>query len=267
MDFDSKTFVLGIGAQKGGTTWLHDYLSGRGDVYMPRKEMHYFDIKYRPDLRGRKARKRAENGTLKQRKPNSLRDPDSLKDGSAYRDFFRTRVPEDLSVFGEITPAYSLIGEEGYREIRGLFRNIRIIFILRDPVDRFYSHVRMAQDRRSKKGKEEAEAETLLDDPAYRERSAYDVTISNLENVFASGEIAYLFYERLFCTETIALLCEFLGLPYMPADFSKVINASSARGREPGPLDARARAVFDPTYRFCREKFGPQLPAEWRTAL
>jgi hypothetical protein len=39
---------LGIGAQKSGTTWLHDNLARHPQVWLPPvKEIHYFD---RPDL-------------------------------------------------------------------------------------------------------------------------------------------------------------------------------------------------------------------------
>lgn len=47
MEFDQKTRVLRIEAQKAGTTWLFDYLSKRGDIYVPNKEMRYFNVKHK----------------------------------------------------------------------------------------------------------------------------------------------------------------------------------------------------------------------------
>ena len=38
---------IGIGAQKAGTTWLHRNLQAHPQLYMPRKEVHYFDRKIR----------------------------------------------------------------------------------------------------------------------------------------------------------------------------------------------------------------------------
>ena len=38
---------IGIGAQKAGTTWLHRNLQAHPQIYMPRKEVHYFDRKIR----------------------------------------------------------------------------------------------------------------------------------------------------------------------------------------------------------------------------
>ncbi|NIJ43343.1 hypothetical protein FHS78_003657 [Parvibaculum indicum] len=47
---DNKCFILGVGAQKAGTSWLHDYLERRPEVFMPSpwKELHYFDARYCP---------------------------------------------------------------------------------------------------------------------------------------------------------------------------------------------------------------------------
>ena len=47
----AERFILGVGAQKCGTTWLHGYLSGHPQVQMPAlKELHYFDLVLRPDI-------------------------------------------------------------------------------------------------------------------------------------------------------------------------------------------------------------------------
>ena len=48
-----KTLVIGIGAQKAGTTWLYRYLRTHPQVGMsPIKELHYWDERFRPDLCG-----------------------------------------------------------------------------------------------------------------------------------------------------------------------------------------------------------------------
>lgn len=260
MDFEDKTFVLGIGAQKSGTTWLHSYLERRGDIYIPRKEIHYFDNKYRSDLRRKSSRRQAQRDV----RPNSLKSSASLEDGTVYRNFFQSRVPPEVNFFGEITPAYALIGEAGFREIRALFGNVRLIFIMRDPVERFYSHMRMNATRAAEKGRRRRGAVELIELPAYVERSMYESTISNLERVFDETEILYLFYERLFREDTIRRLCEFVGVPYTAADFDTIVNPSSAQSERAEQCDERVREKFESTYRFCRQKFGAALPQEWR---
>jgi hypothetical protein len=36
---------IGIGAQKAGTTWLHRNIVDHPQIWIPRKEVHYFDRK------------------------------------------------------------------------------------------------------------------------------------------------------------------------------------------------------------------------------
>jgi len=44
---DGLLYFFGVGAQKAGTTWLHDLLETYPDCAVPPvKELHYFDIKY-----------------------------------------------------------------------------------------------------------------------------------------------------------------------------------------------------------------------------
>lgn len=263
MNFDDKTFVLGIGSQKAGTTWLHNYLSQRGDIYMPaRKEMHYFDAKYRPDMVGARRRGRLSEWTA----PDSAADGSPLPDDHVYREFFRQRVPEEMNLFGEITPTYALIGELGYSKIRELFRKLRIIFIMRDPVERFYSQVRMFNNKPSAKSKPNRDAEDLMDKRRFLELSTYEKTIRALDSVFAKDEVIYLFYETLFRQETIEALCAFLGVDYRPADFELVVNVGAAPEPVPPEIHENLLARFEQTYAYCRDRFGADVPAQWHTA-
>src|SRR4026207_60264 len=47
-----KRMLVGIGAQKSGTTWLQKQISRDTRVCMPIKELHYFDTFYRSNLFG-----------------------------------------------------------------------------------------------------------------------------------------------------------------------------------------------------------------------
>jgi hypothetical protein len=260
MKFEDKTFVLGVGAQKSGTTWLYDYLSQRGDVFMPRrKEMHYFDAKYRPDMTGAKRRGRLAEWRM----PKSASSSESLHDDQAYKEFFRKRVPEDVVFFGEITPTYALIGEKGYGKIRELFSKRRIIFIMRDPVERFYSQTRMFKNKLKPKAKRRVDTDSLAEHRRFMELSCYENTIRALEATFEREEIIYLFYETLFREESIRSLCLSLGMDYRPADFQAVVNSSGTRDPNPASIHERLLTKFEPTYQFCRHKFGADVPREW----
>lgn len=257
MKFSEKTFVLGVGAQKAGTSWLYDYLAGRGDIYMPRKELHFFDAKFGVLARRKRRRIRRRASEAKHR-TNEMLAIKSQGNPELYRQYFESHTPAHLRLFGEISPSYALIGEDGFRAVRELFPKVRVMFSMRDPIARFYSQVRMNTARGGKEkalgrvaGKHRFE---LL------ARSQYERTLESLEHVFSPSEVIYLFYETLFCRDTIQSLCEFLEVPYVEPDFQKVVNATDC---ESLPAEEDVIADLKPTYRYCHERFGPKLPTTW----
>lgn len=271
-----KTFLLGVGAQKAGTTWFHDYLVTRREVFLPPvKELHYFDAKFRPDLCSRydKAfeRRLAKHLSEGWSWPfgSRARRLDCLKsrvrmttDASAYMDYFQRNVPARCRVFGEITPSYSLLREDGFREIARRFERIKIVFLLRDPVDRFHSSIRASATGGRASGAMEERFMTELDDPVRIERTLYHLTLNSLRAVFAEKDIFIGFYETFFCDAEIGRLCSFLDIPFAPGSYGIVSNASPEAALDP-KLEAMAREKFAPVYDFCRREFGARLPDSW----
>jgi hypothetical protein len=279
MDFDDKTFVLGVGAQKAGTTWLYEYFAKRDGIYMsPLKEMHYFDVKYRPKLCaniGERFGRRLKRKTARGRAGKAKKSAEIIRAlearvafngrSEAYREYFRESVPAAVNFFGEITPSYSLLGEDGFRDIRSLFRNIKLIFIMRDPAERFYSHVRYAKAKNPRK-LHEALIKKRIRKARFIERTLYQNTIRNMEAVFKKEEIIYLFYEELFEEPTVRKLCQWIGIDYVAPDFGQIVNASKPRETVSPALWREIQETFLPTYAFCREKFGDRLPKSSLTA-
>ena len=68
-----------------------------------------------------------------------------IYDETAYRRYFEDRVPDDINHFGEITPSYSVLNPEGFEDARSQFKNIRVILLLRDPIQRHYSLMKMKE--------------------------------------------------------------------------------------------------------------------------
>lgn len=102
---------LGIGVPRSGTTWLHETLQTHPEVYVPkyRKEIHFFDENH-------------ERGI------------------NWYEKFF----PSDMKArkyraIGEITPFY-LYSDDCLKRILKMPSITKLIVILRNPVERTYSH-------------------------------------------------------------------------------------------------------------------------------
>lgn len=276
-NLEEKTFVLGIGVQKAGTSWLFKYLDNRDDCFMsPIKELHYFDTKHRPDLSAGINRRflkelvekvRAKGGVNYDAATGlgALIDRVSMiYDPTAYRRFFEERVPEPVDFFGEITPAYALLSKEGFEDIRDQFPNRRILLIFRDPIERHFSLMRMKE----KKGKIASAQESFLDFLDWRgaaARSDYPETITNVFDVFDEKDVHVSFYEELFNDDELKKICDFIGLPFLPGEYDVRVNAGGSSSNTGLTDDQRntARERLAPVYDFCRDYFGERLPASW----
>ena len=112
---------LGIGAPRAGTGWLHQRLARHPDVFLPRaKELHFFDG-------GRWGG------------PDAAFDLDKRHHWMWYWKQFqgaRGRIK------GDVTPSYASLPDERVAEIARHLPQCRIIYVLRDPVERAWSGLR-----------------------------------------------------------------------------------------------------------------------------
>ena len=157
---------LGIGAQRAGTTWLHRCLQRHPQLYLPgTKEIHYFDrvaglgprfTKVRSLWAGlfglgaaeREWRQRVGwtfqkivRGRISMATGKELLRAVSYhlpgpKDDAWYRNQFAAGTGR---LKGEITPAYALLDDAGVRHVTRLFPEVKVIFILREPLSRMLS--------------------------------------------------------------------------------------------------------------------------------
>ena len=117
-----KTIFFCIGAQKAGTTTLHDILSQNKQIALPKdKETHFFSLAslYNPN------------------------EQDYLKK------YFNSKQLKHAQIVGEIDPSYSYFHDTEKRIFNTFSKNynVKFIFILRDPVKRAYSHYLMSKSR------------------------------------------------------------------------------------------------------------------------
>jgi hypothetical protein len=286
-----RTLFFGVGAQKAATSWLDHYLRGHPEVCLPvRKEQHYWTthrLAGASDRRARVARQieRIERRGVWERltrapkrravdrawRLNEAMLRDAAPGHRAYADTL-FQVYRGQPVAGEITPAYALLPSSAFAEMAALGRDVRFVFILRDPVDRLVSAAKM-NVRKELPGEPPAvgalaaRVAALLsdqEDPSFL-RSRYDLTIARLEAAAARERILYLFYETLFRQEAVDRLCDFLAVARRPARFERRVNAAKpdAEALDPALAD-RALAALAPVYAAVRAKFGDEVPGRWR---
>ena len=278
---------FGIGAQKCGTTWLHEYLRDHPEAKVPEvaKELHYWDAIRPPHIRplgdlsgfglrrglGRAvARVRADAGAraaIDRRATweRALRGGDSSH--RAYADLLFDGHAGERAV-GEITPAYALVGAETLKEMAALSPATRFFYVMRDPVARLLSGLRMKVSRAkgavTPAALEAAAEEALALDPELDlARSRYEETIAKLDSAVPPGRTAYFFYETLFDQRELDRFCAFLGIAPRAADTGRRVFAGEGETPVATGLLARLRAALATTYDVVAERFGPLVPPAW----
>lgn len=204
---------LVIGAMKGGTTSLFQYLAGHPQVHPPfRKEIKFFDLHYGQGL-------------------------------DWYRAHFplKTKMTKG-AITGEATPYYIFHPLAAGRIAKDL-PGAKLIAILRNPVDRAYSHynhmVRVGRENLSFEEALDKEDERLFDeeqkiaaDPAYstfkhlhysyKARGRYAEQIAKWLELFPREQVLFLSSEELYSKPFSAYgkALEFLSLPaWDPGNF------------------------------------------------
>ena len=289
MSENGKFFILGVGAQKAGTTWLSSQLEktsfySNGGI----KEFHIFNklfTKSNSKKNPYKFIKKAKiNGHIKRRFKRG-REPlisprvEMRLSPSAYFDFFDylyLRQP-DISHVGDITPAYSTLSRNTFSLIRdGLIAKnfqTKVIFLMRDPVERAWSQLRMHNRFKFERKKiivtpeqELRELKTFYKKSACVNRTRYEIISKKLETVFERNQIFYGFYETLFSQAEINRLTNFLECPAMSPEFGKVVHASPKSNVELEGLNEllmEIRQFYAPTYTWARDRFGDAVPEAW----
>jgi hypothetical protein len=115
------TFVV-LGAMRAGTTSIYDAFRQHPEVFVsPEKETDYFSL-----------------GDLCDRELTSERHRHSATNRTEYEALFRGAGA--ARAVGEASPSYLYHFERSARRLRELLPEAKLICILRDPVDRAYSH-------------------------------------------------------------------------------------------------------------------------------
>ena len=286
----SKAFLLGVGCQKGGTTWMHDYLSGLPDcAFGDHKEYHVFDYTRAPVAApiAVEARRRLANWRALLAAGGSSRATHGLEDRiakaeqlealradpQAYADHFDQLWARDdrTRLVGDITPSYALLCAEDFRFIRDLLAArgfaVRVVFLMRDPIDRIYSQARMIAEHGHRRGLTKSAAEVFAEifrEPKAVLRSRYEHTLAALDASFDPADVFLAFHEEFFSEDEIRRLTGFLGVGHAAPNFGRTFSNPSA---EPLPeaLLSEARMLVADTYAYCADRFGEaRLRRLWR---
>ena len=191
-----------------------------------------------------------------------------------YFDYIGSRLntPETFTL--DFTPSYSALTAEHLRRVRQEFarRNVqvRLIFIMRDPVCRLESSVRM--DMRDKgvlnADNREAAVQRMLTyggSEHERSRSNYPAVVQALDAVFPSEDAFIGFYEELFTPSTMADLARFCGIEPDVFDTTRYYNHSASCFTYPRNMICELQERYRDIYDFVGQRFTFDLSL-WETS-
>jgi hypothetical protein len=225
-------FII-IGAQKCGTTSLHKYLESHPELYLlPEKEVPYF----------------------------SNEDYRSRGWDWYVKDFFAQAPPGKL--WGKSTPAYMTSFEVPGR-IQAQMPDAKLIALLRNPVDRAFSHYKMMVKRkRETRGFAEVVGEKLqpgnlrqdrllppgTEDDGYLTMGEYGRILEKYLQFFPRRQLLVLFTEDLERDSGAVLkrVLQFLNVDdaFVPANLGKHYHVGGTKRRIPVDEHALARHRF-----------------------
>lgn len=270
MGQQEKTFVLGLGHQKCGTTWVHSYLSTSPNFAKGAfKEFHIWD---RLDIE-------LLRPNLTKKRPRLFsKDRDAIRykmqhHPAYYYKYFANLLVEPKHITADITPSYSGLKSKRLAAIKHNFRDkgirVKAVIHMREPLSRIKSAVRYNLDRGNynegiSRGQQDFGA--ALSEYYKTEdcilRTRYGNIISEARNVFSEEDLYIGVYENMFTKEEILRLSDFLGVP-ANYEHSKVKVNKTRNAIEETHLDATIKEFYGDVYSYCFENF-PKTKYLWR---
>ena len=207
------TFII-CGTQKGGTSTLFQYLKEHPEICMSKhKEVHYFDLNYHNNVKW-------------------------------YEKEFIDYHKKTFKAIGEASPFYMYL-EEVPERIYNLIPNIKLIFILRNPVDRTYSHywheVKFGYEFLSFEDALRKEEERLSKGEmynkrhfSYKDRGKYAIQLKRFRKFFSPNQMLILIMEELkkHPEEVISRMFDFLEVDTNFKDSDQHVNKKNV-GKHP----------------------------------
>lgn len=270
---------LGIGAQKAGTTWLDRNLRRHPGIWLPPiKEVHYFDELHVPGVRrwsiaardkhGSRALKeylkRADDGDWNMRLIAGIA---VLASGAISDDWYRSifAMAAKNRACGEITPEYSILPDEGIAHVLRLAPEVRIIFSMRDPIDRCWSHIRMMMTR-ANNAYSDAEMEKFSSQNGVLDRSDYVAIIDRWRRHVPEARFLTIFMDDIVTDPIRAIerVCGHLGVRFEPGQFSNLdspVHTGTPQEIPPKVYDS-LKLRLRPIYERLAERF-PEIGQRW----
>lgn len=286
---EMPTLLFCAGAAKAGTSWLRGYLRSHPQCHLRAvDELHYFDALDGGGLEGLHATQsrlrdgfRAQLSAGKGNADRMRRQIDDRTDWLRVLDRGEEDIPAYLAylaqgadkarLMADLTPAYALLSEGRLRQMAGIAPDVRVIYLLRDPIDRLWSHVRAMSRQRSPEGTVVRQRTNRIlsraiagQEEQIAIRGDYRAAMTKLTAAVDPDRLLFVFYEEMFEGEGLRRILQFLDLRWHPP----AVSRAEHEGRTLEMLRDQRRAArtwLAPQYDHVASVVG-RLPEAWNSA-
>jgi len=219
--------LIGAGAMKAGTTWLYKQLKPHPNIrFTPEKEIHYFS--YANGI-GRKLEQSERQKKLAKAIARDLRPvvvrwyekyaaPEKVDDAWYCSLFGKARQDAYCADFSN---QYALLPESGLEHILKVSKQVKVIYTLREPLARLWSHVKFHYKFAGKEYLVDTlsteQFTRLIDNPLFWQNGDYMTNYDKLVSVFGQEKVKLFYLEDFVAHPQDSLwnLEEFLGIGHL----------------------------------------------------
>lgn len=243
-----QRLLLSVGAMKSGTTWLYRQLEQHPSItFSPEKEIHYLaylagsrshlNLAYRAGRFATARRRARERG-------------EALQPGEIgwYLDYLFMPKTWDWYVrrFGDIEPGSycadfsnlsALLDRESWRRLTGRVEDLRLIYVLRNPLDRVWSQLKAHYRAVGEPQSVLTDADRYIPDSRLPEEElvSHSLYARNLQSILSEvprDKVQVVLYDQIERDPGSLLkdIEQFLDIPahnYQPAKLTRRINSSN----------------------------------------
>jgi len=290
-----KTFILGVGAHKAGTTWLYNQIQNhksfkKGLV----KEMRFF----KGYGTGRSRLKNKKKLSLRAQEYIKLIE-EGKKNPEKYFEYFENLASDNsISHVGEITPIYCSLEINELEFIRDNLKkknfDKKIVFLVRDPLKRILSQFSSEMKRKhffkDWGGSSKRTSKLIKENPyllldkysekeiinlvkksyksnAYKIRTQYEIIIPKLFKVFEEEEIFIDFFEDMFNDEFRDRFIKFSNLKGLEMNYNEASNVGPKFKPLPEEIKSEIINFYKDTYLYMNSKFPNKTKKFWSESL
>lgn len=200
-----EKLVIGAGAMKAGTTWLYKQLDVHPKIHFtPEKEIHYFSYN-----NGLGAKLDHVDRVRKLHRAIKLERKDKVVEW--YKNYAQAEELDDqwyCSLFegvaddvycADFSNQYSLLEEESLRQIQKIAKDVKVIYTLREPLERLWSHVKFHYKFNGQEDRVDditvKEFRRVISKPWFWKNADYVSNYDRLVNVFGENNVKLFYLE------------------------------------------------------------------------